>query len=206
VSDESGTYTSDAGDEGNDYVLIPTSLMTLAKEKTATVTSGSRTVQSVENADSDGNVQTFDPDNPQAFDPRDPYLKVNLDAPIQAGNTITLDWTARVTPQADYSPTGVFVARPVADTSYASGNGPFTIDLRGVASSQETQDPVQYSVSSGDSSVVTATVNSYEDPNGNQVPWELELTEQSTGTATITVDAEIPGVGTAQTTFEVTVE
>ncbi len=206
VSDESGTYTSDAGDEGNDYVLIPTSLMTLAKEKTATVTSGSRTVQSVENADSDGNVQTFDPDNPQAFDPRDPYLKVNLDAPIQAGNTITLDWTARVTPKADYSPTGVFVARPVADTSYASGNGPFTIDLRGVASSQETQDPVQYSVSSGDSSVLTATVNSYEDPNGNQVPWELELTEQSTGTATITVDAEIPGVGTAQTTFEVTVE
>jgi hypothetical protein len=206
VSDASGSYTSDASDEGNDYVLIPTSLMSLAQETDVTVTSGNRSVQSVENADSGGNVQTWDPDNPQAFDPRDPYLRVNLDAPIQSGNTITLDWTARVTPTADYQTTGVHIARPVANQSYTSGNGPFVLDLRGVAFSQETDAPIQYSASSGNTSVVTASVNSYEDPNGNQVPWELELTEQSAGTATITVDAEISGVGTAQMTFEVTVE
>jgi hypothetical protein len=206
VSDASGSYTSDASDEGNDYVLIPTSLMSLAQERTATVTSGNRSVQSVENADANGNVQTWDPSNPTAFDPRDPYLRVNLDAAIQAGNTITIDWTAKVTPTEDYQTTGVHVARPVANQSYTSGSGPFTIDLRGVAFSQETDAPIQYSVSSGNTSVVTATVNSYEDPNGNQIPWELELTEQSAGTATITVDAEIPDVGTAQTTFEVTVE
>jgi hypothetical protein len=206
VSDASGSYTSDASDEGNDYVLIPTSLMSLAQERTATVTSGNRSVQSVENADANGNVQTWDPSNPTAFDPRDPYLRVNLDAAIQAGNTITIDWTAKVTPTEDYQTTGVHVARPVANQSYTSGSGPFTIDLRGVAFSQETDAPIQYSVSSGNTSVVTATVNSYEDPNGNQIPWELELTEQSAGTATITVTGEIPGVGTAQASFDVEIQ
>jgi hypothetical protein len=206
VSDASGTYTSGTGDEGNSYVLIPTSLMSLAQETDATVTSGNRTVQSVENVDANGNVLTWDPSNPQAFDPRDPYLRVNLDGPIQSGNTITIDWTARVTPTADYQPTGVFVARPVANQSYTSGNGPFTIDLRGVASSQETQDPVRYSASSSDASVVTTSVNSYQDTDDNQIPWELELTRQGTGTATITVTATIDGVGTATDTFEVTIE
>ena len=206
VSDASGTYTSDGGDEGSDYVLIPTNLMSLAQEMSATVTSGPRTVQSVENADANGNVQTWDPNNPEAFDPRDPYLRVNLDGPIQSGTTITIDWTTRVTPTADYQPTGVFVARPVANQSYTSGNGPFTIDLRGVASSQETQDPVRYSASSSDASVVTTSVNSYQDTDDNLIPWELELTEQGTGTATITVTATIDGVGTATDTFKVTIE
>jgi hypothetical protein len=36
--------------------------------------------------------------------------------------------------------------------------------------------------------------------------YTLELTEQSAGTATITVTGEISGVGTATTTFEVTVK
>jgi hypothetical protein len=204
VSDESGSYTSDADDEGNDFVLIPTSLLSRAQERTATVTSGSRTVQSVEVANADGTLRGWDPDTPT--DQREPYLKVNLDGAIQAGNTIAVDWTAKVTPTEDYQTTGLFIARPVANKTYASGNGPFTVDLRGVAASQETQDPIQYSASSGDTSVMTASVNSYTDPNENQIPWELELTEQGTGTATITVDAEIPGVGTATTTFEVTVE
>jgi hypothetical protein len=206
VSDESGTYTSGASDEGNDYVLIPTSLMTLAQERTATVTTGSRTVQSVENADSNGNVLTFDPNNPQAFDPRDPYLRVNLDAPLGAGETVAVDWTARVTPLADYQTTGVFIARPVADQTYATGAGPWTLDLRGVAASQESKEPIQYTATSSNISVVTATVNSYENTDDNLIPWELELTEQGTGTATITIDADIPGVGTETTTFEVTVE
>jgi hypothetical protein len=205
-SDESGTYTSTASDEGNNYVLIPTSLMTLSQETDVTVTSGSRTVQSVENADSGGNVLTFDPANPQAFDPRDPYLRVNLDAPIQSGSTITLDWTARVTPTEDYQTTGVFIARPVANKTYASGGGPFTVDLRGVAASQETQDPVQYSASSDDTSVVTANVNEILSSTRTNVPWELELTEQGTGTATVTVNATINGIGTATDTFEVTVK
>jgi hypothetical protein len=205
-SDSTGSYTSDASDEGNSYVLIPTSLMSLGQELSATVTSGNRTVQDVENADSNGNVLTFDPNNPQAFDPRDPYLKVNLDSAIQTGETITVDWTARVTPTADYQPTGIFDANRLQNKTFTSGNGPFTVDLRGAVLSQETQDPPEYSASSGNSSVVTATVNSYEDPNFNQIPWELELTEQGTGTATITVTAEIPAISdSVQTTFDVTI-
>jgi hypothetical protein len=206
VSDATGTYTSTASDEGNDYVLVPTRLMSLAQEKTATVTSGNRTVQSVENADANGNILTWDPNNPQAFDPRDPYLRINLDGPIQSGNTITVDWTARVTPQADYQPTGLFVARPEAGKTYKSGGGPFTVDLRGLMASQETQAPIQYSASSDDTSVVMATVNSYQNTDDTQIPWELELTEQGTGTATITVTGTIDGVGTKTDTFEVAVE
>jgi hypothetical protein len=206
VSDESGSYTSTTSDEGNAYVLIPTDLMSLAQAKSAAVTGGSRTVTSVENANASGTVQTWDPSNPQAFDPRDPYLKVNLDSAIQTGETITVDWTARVTPTADYQPTGVFVARSISDTSYTSGNGPFTVDLRGVAASQETQDPIKYSASSGDPSVAGATVNSTLSASRTEVPWELQLREQGTGTATITVTATIDGVGTATDTFEVTIE
>ncbi|WP_103027251.1 hypothetical protein [Salinibacter altiplanensis] len=206
VSDGSGTYTSDAGDEGNDFVLIPTGLMSLAQERSATVTSGNSSVTSVDNADSNGNVLTWDPDNPEAFDPRDPYLKVNLVQSIGNGETIDVDWTAKVTPTEDYQTTGLFIARPVGNKIYTSGDGPFTVDLRGVAATQETQDAIRYSVSSDDTSVVTATVNSYEDPFGNVIPWELELTEQGTGTATVTVTGSIDGVGSTTDTFEVSIE
>jgi hypothetical protein len=206
VSDATGTYTSEASDEGNDYVLIPTSLMSLAQETDVSVTSGNRSVTSVQNADSEGTVLTWDPDNPQDFDPRDPYLKVTLDGPIQSGETITLDWTARVTPLSDYQATGLFVARPVENKSVALGNGPLTVDLRGTMASQESKNPIEYTASSGNASIVSATVNAVTGPSGNAVGWKLELTEQSTGTATITVTGEISGVGTAQTTFEVTVE
>jgi hypothetical protein len=206
VSDEMGTYTSDASDEGNDYVLISAGLLSLAQEKTATVTSGNRSVTSVENADANGNILTFDEENPKAFDPRDQYLKVNLDSAIQSGNTITLDWTARVTPLEDYQTTGVFTTRPLSDQSYASGTGPFTIDLRGVAASQESKVPITYTASSSNTSVATVNVNSYEDPDGNQIPWELELIEEGTGTATITVTGSIDGVGTTTDTFEISVE
>jgi hypothetical protein len=131
-------------------------------------------------------------------DLRDPYLRVNLDGTIQANETIEVEYSAYVTPPDDYQTTGLFVSRPVYDKSYTSGNGPFTVDLRGVAVSQESRDKVVYTASSGDPSVVTASVQSDD--------YTLELTEQGTGIATITVDAEIPGVGTATTTFEVTVE
>lgn len=206
VSDASGTYTSDANDEGNDYVLIPTDLMSLAQETEVSVTSGNRSVTSVENADANGNVQTFDPETPQAFDPRDPYLRVNLDSAIQTGNTIELEWTARVTPLNDYETTGLFVARPVPDQSYASGAGSWTLDLRGVAASQGSKAPIEYTASSGDTGVVSATVTSAIGPDGNEHSYTLELTEQGTGTATVTVTGSIDGVGTTTDTFEVSIE
>jgi len=192
VSDKVGqTYTSDATDEGNSFVLIETRLLAHAHAKSATVTSGAPSVTSVEVANEDGTTRT---DKRQ----QNPYLKVNLDQSIGAGNTIEVEWTARVTPTDQYSTTGLFVARAVSDKSYTSGNGPFTYDLRGVASTQESREKIVYTASSDDTSVVAANVQSDD--------YMLELTEQSAGTATVTVTGEIPGVGTAAMTFEVTVE
>lgn len=194
VSDETGTYTSDASDEGNNYVLIPTSLFTYPFETTATVKSGTPSIKSVEVANSDGSTRS----PAKSSEQRDPYVRVNLDQSIGTGNTITVDWTARVTPLDRFSATGLFVARKVADQSYTSGNGPFTVELRGVASSLESDNKIVYTASSGDTSVVTADVQADD--------YTLKLTEQSTGTATITVTGEIGEVGTTTTTFEVTVE
>jgi hypothetical protein len=199
TSDASGTYTSTTTDEGSDFVLIPTSLMTRPGETSATVTSGNRTVQSVEIANSDGTLRSDD-----NTDEEDPYLKVTLDAAIQSGGTIDVDWAVRVTPLDEYRTTGLFVARPVPDKTFSGGSGPFTVDLRGVASSQETKAHEQpkryitYSATSSDTGVVTASVQE----NG----YTLELTDQSAGTATITVTGSIDGVGTTTDTFEVTVE
>ena len=195
-SEQSGTYTSDGGDEGNDYVLIPTDLLSYAWGRTATVTSGERSVQSIEVTDSNGNPRTTDIG--KWTKQTEPYMKVNLDAAIQTGNTIDVDWTARVTRKEDYKTTGLFVARPVSDKTYTSGKGPFTIDLRGVASSQESRDKIVYTASSGDTSVVTAGVQGDD--------YTLELTEQGTGTATITVTSEVEDVGTETITFEVAVD
>lgn len=193
VSDETGTYTSGASDEGNDFVLIPTSLLTYAFETGATVTSPSDiAVSSVEVANGDGTLRSV-----SDSDQQDPYLKVNLDRTINAGETISVDWTARVTPLGDFTTTGVFTARPPFDESFTSGSGPWTVDLRGVAASMESEEKIVYTASSGDTSVVTASVQGDD--------YTLELTEAGTGTATITVTGEIPGVGTTSTTFEVTV-
>jgi hypothetical protein len=195
------TYTSDASDEGNDYVLIPTSLMSYPRAKSATVTSGVRSVSSVE-------VSSGDPVPP--FDrnerPMNPTLRVNLDAPIQAGNTITVEYTARVTPLEDYRTTGLFVAREVTDKVYASGNGPWQIDLRGVAASQESKEPIEYSSTSSNTSVVTTSMQTTTGTDGNDHTYLLDLTEQGTGTATVTVTGSIDGVGTTTDTFEVSIE
>jgi len=193
TSDASGTYTSDPDDEGNNHVLIPTNLVTRAWERSATVASGNRTVQSVEIANSDGTIRADD-----NKDEEDPYLKVNLDEAIQSGNTIEVDWAARVTPLDDFSTTGLFVSRPVPDKDYASGDGPWQIDLRGVAASQESREKIVYTASSDDTSVLSA--NMQEDD------YTLELTGQGTGTTTVMVTGSINGVGTAIDTFEVTVE
>jgi hypothetical protein len=188
VSDEMGTYTSDASDEGGSTLLIPTSLMSNPGEISATVTSGTPSVQSVQAVNG----------------PVDPDLEVTLDQDISTGSTIDVDWTARVTPLDEYRTTGLFVARPVPNKSYTSGDGPFRVDLRGVASTQETkahEQPKQYitySATSSDTGVVTASVRG----DG----YTLELTDQSAGTATITVTGAIDGVGTTTDTFEVTVE
>ncbi|WP_263831207.1 hypothetical protein [Salinibacter sp.] len=211
VSDsENNTFTSGSPSEGRDYVLISTSLLSRPREVDLTLASGSPNVSSItgwEVANSDG---TLRPDDTRLE--HDPYLKVNLDGTIQAGESVTIDWTARVTPKSEYTTTGLFISRPVLDYTSSGGNdplqsggGPWQIDLRGVAASQETWTPATYSATSSDTGVVTANV--LEKKHRDLFyDWELELTEQGTGTATITVDAEIPGVGTAQTTFEVTVE
>jgi hypothetical protein len=193
TSEASGTYTSNTGDEGNDFVLIETSLISRAWDRDATVTSGAPTVQSVKIANSDGTLRADDDIREE-----DPYLKVNLDQAIGTGETIDVDWTARVTPLDDYQTTGLFVSRPVADMTLTAGNGPWTEDLRGVAASQESREKIIYTASSNDTSVVTASVNADD--------FTLELTEQGTGTATITVTGTIDGVGTTTDTFQVTVE
>jgi hypothetical protein len=97
-----------------------------------------------------------------------------------------------------YSTKGLFVAREIANKSYTSGNGPFTLDLRGTATSQESGEKITYTASSGNTSVVSASVQA----DG----YTLELTEQGTGTATITVTGEIEGVGSTTGTFEVTIQ
>jgi hypothetical protein len=118
---------------------------------------------------------------------------------------VAIDWTARVTPLDQYSTTGLFISRPVPNKTYTSGNGPFTIDLRGVAATQETWEPAEYTATSGNTSVVTATVTETKHRD-KQRAYTLELTEQGTGTATITVTGEIPAISdSVQTTFDVTI-
>jgi hypothetical protein len=220
VSDSVGnTFTSSTSDEGNDFALIPTSLLGRPFEINTTLTSspsGISSITSVEVANSDGSLR---PDS----DPleHDPYLKVNLDGTIGTGETVTIDWGARVTPLSQYSTTGLFISRPVIDRTsgddpsapaggekdpLTSGKGPWQIDLRGVAATQETWEPPEYTASSGDTSVVTATVTERKHRD-KQRAYTLELTEQGTGTATITVTASNADLNdTVQTTFEVTVE
>ncbi len=203
VSDETGTFTSDASDEGNDHVLIPTNLLYRAWGRSATLVNGPSglSITGVEVANGDGTLRG----TARGVGQREPYLKVNFDSTIGSGEPVEIDWEAHVTPLDEYQTTGVFVSRPVYDRisgshkgTLTSGGGPFSFDLRGVVVSQESKDVVSYSASSGDPSIVTANVN----PDG----YTLELTEQGTGTATITVTGEIPGIGTATDTFEVTVE
>jgi hypothetical protein len=191
VSDAVGqSYSATATDETNGYALIPTSLLSRPAETSVTA-SAEYNVTSVEIANSDGTLRSDDD-----LREEDPYLKVSVDGSITQGDSFT--WTARVTPLDDFQTTGLFVSRPVADKSLTSGNGPWTEDLRGVAASQESRDKIIYTASSGDTSVATASVQ------GDDVT--LKIMGQGIGTATITVDAEIPGVGTTTDTFEVTIE
>jgi hypothetical protein len=203
TSEEGGTFTSSASDEGNDFVLIPTSLLSRVYEADLSLTSSPSGISSITGwdvANSDGTLRSDD-----ANYEHDPYLKVSLDGTIGTEETVSIDYTARVTPLGKYSPTGVFTTRPPNNHTYTSGSGPWTLDLRGVAASQETWTPPAYSASSSDAGVVTANVTA-TNHRGTDRYWTLELTEQGTGTATVTVDASISGVGTATTTFEVTVE
>jgi hypothetical protein len=211
VSDsENNTFTSGSPSEGQDYILISTSLLSRPRGINTTLTDSGPNVSSitgVEIANSDGSLRGYD--EPYQHDP---YLKVNLDGTIGSGESVTIDWTARVTPLSEYSTTGLFQARPVHDRTssgaedpLSSGNGPWTVDLRGTMATQETWTPPEYTATSGNTGVVTATVTETKHRD-KQRAYTLELTEQSAGTATITVTGEIPGVGTAQTTFEVTVE
>lgn len=201
TSEDSGTLTSDANDEGNDYVLIPTNLFTYAFETEAEIISGPSglQVEGVDVADDDGTLR--DPTDPTGQ--TEPYLRVNLSQTIGSGETVTIDWDARVTPLGELSRTGVFIPRPFYerpffDTTFNVGDSTKTIDLRGVAASLESEEPIDYTAVSDDTSVVQASVQA----DG----YTLELDFQGTGTATITVTGEIPGVGSAEDTFGVTVE
>ncbi len=183
-------YSATSTDETNGYALIPTSLLSRPGETSVTATAGYN-VTGVQIANSDGTVRADD-----NTDEENPYLKVSVDGTITQGDSFT--WTARVTPLGAYKTTGLFLSRPEANKSYTSGNGPFTVDLRGVAACQETRDKITYTASSGSTGVVTASVSA----DG----YTLTLTEQGTGTATVTVTGTINGVGTTTDTFEISVE
>lgn len=195
------TFTSSVSDEGNDFVMIPTNLLSFPEEHSTTLTSspaGISSITSVEVVDSNGNARSDPQFETGGVRQRDPYLRVNLDGTIGAGETVTIDWTARVTPLEDYRTTGLFVSRPVFDKTYAISNGPQTVDLRGVAVSQESKEVITYTASSNNPDVATVSV----DDDG----YTLTVAPQSTGTTTISVTGKIEGVGTATDTFEVSVE
>jgi len=201
-SDNSGTFTTDASHEGQDYVDIDPNLLSHPWARSATVTSGNRSVTGVDAIDQNGNIVN-DPSWDQRENLQKHDIRVQLDQSIASGETLDIDWTARVTPKENYTTTGLFAARDpdqtgAVKTDFASGNGPYALDLRGIVGTQESWEPIVYSAASEDTSVVTANVQSDD--------YTLELTEQGTGTATITVTGEISGVGTATTTFEVTVK
>jgi hypothetical protein len=193
TSEDTGEFFSTASDEGNDYVLIPTNLISYAFETEVELTSGPSglNITSVEVANSDGSLRSKTSPSGQW----EPYLRVNLDGQIGTGETVTFDWTARVTPLSEFALTGLFIPRPIEDQTLAE---PTTIDLRGVAASAESDEMIIYTASSSDESVVTATIQAND--------YMLDLSPQGSGTATITMTGEIPGVGTASDTFEVTVE
>lgn len=201
-SDNSGTFTTDASHEGQDYVDIDPNLLSHPWARSATVTSGNRSVTGVDAIDQNGNIVN-DPSWDQRENLQKHDIRVQLDQSIASGETLDIDWTARVTPKENYTTTGLFAARDpdqtgAVKTDFTSGNGPYAVDLRGIVGTQESWEPVVYSAASEDTSVVTANVQSDD--------YTLELTEQGTGTATITVTGEISGVGTATTTFEVTLK
>ncbi|WP_263821138.1 hypothetical protein [Salinibacter sp.] len=203
TSEDSGTFTSGASDEGNDHVLIPTNLLSYAWETEMTLVSSPSDISSITGVDVANSDGTLRPNDDPTVKQTEPYLKVTFDGTIGSGETVEVDWIARITPLSEYQTTGLFIPRPPSEMdhipqSFTSGNGPFTIDLRGTAASQESDEKIVYTASSGDTSVVTANVQSND--------YTLELTEQSAGTATITVTGEITGVGTAETTFTVNVE
>ena len=197
-SDQSGTFTSDSGNEGNDYIDISTALLSNIAEAEATISSGPTGIGVV--------------DTEQQGGPLDPTLRVNLSGNIPSGETVTVDWAARVTPLADYARTGVFISRLLNDRTISTTE---EIDLRGVGASHEDRTAVEYTAASSDPAIVEANilphVTGYDGEDQSQtISWSydtrLEIVPQSPGTATITVTAYIDDVGTAQTTFEVTVE
>lgn len=198
-SDQSGVFVSGESDEGNSFVDIPTSLLSNIAEHELTLTDAPTGV-SIESSE-------------QVSTPPNPTLRVNLSGAIQTGETVTIAWEARVTPLADYSPTGVFITRPLDDITI---NAIEEVDLRSVAASHEDRTVVEYTATSSDESVVQVQMlprnHNYDHDMENTQHIELnydtrlELNPQSPGTATIAVTAYINGVGMAQTTFEVTVE
>ncbi len=192
------TFTSDEDDEGNDYVLIPTDLMSRPGQINVRLVSSPPGIDSIRNvqvANADGNLRA---PVPTRLDQHDPYLKVILDDELGSGEAITIDWTARVTPLNEYRTKGLFVSRPLRDTSLTSSSTPVTFDLRGVVANQADLGPITYSASSADGGVVAANIG--EDG------YTLELNKIGAGTSTVTVTAQQDGFGTIQTRFQVFVE
>lgn len=195
VSDNNGIFTSEAADEGNDYVLIPTNLISRFWEHEVTLDSAptGMSVTSVEVANSDGSLRA---DNNEYQ--HEPYIRVNLSQAIGAGEQVTVDWAVRVTALDEYQTTGLFIARPVPEQTLTLSEGSVDIDLRGVASSQEAQEVITYTATSTDGSVVQAEVGS----DG----YTLTLTPQGSGSTSIVIGGDMPGLGTAEQTLSVTVE
>ena len=198
-SDRTGTFASTSSDEGQDYVLIETNLLSYANETEAVITSGpgDLTVESVQIANADGSIRDQLMPDGDTYEHRDPYLRVNLSRALAAGEALTLDWAARCTPLDMFSPTGVFKARIVDDVTISDGT-PLTIDLLGTMASMESSDVIAYSATSGDEAIVTVSMDEHER--------FLTLTPQGPGTTTVTVTGGISGIGTATEEVQVVVE
>jgi hypothetical protein len=189
VSDASGTFTTTKSEEGQKHVLVETNLMSRPWERMANTSSDSPEVTSIQVANEDGSVRSDDNRSES-----DPYLKVQLSRAIRDGETVTIDWEARVTPLEDYQTTGLFVARELPEKQYKLDDGPYQIDLRGVASSQVSRKRIQYSVSGG-GDAVNASVQ--------QDGYTLDIEPSKTGRTQLSVTARLEGVGRAKEVFTV---
>ena len=198
-SDRTGTFASTSSDEGQDYVLIETNLLSYANETEAIITSGpgDLTVESIQIANADGSIRDQLMPDGDTYEHRDPYLRVNLPRALAAGETLTLDWAARCTPLDMFSPTGVFKARTVDDVTISDGS-PVTVDLLATMASMESSDVIAYSATSGDDAIVTVSMDEHER--------FLTLTPQGPGATTVTVTGGISGIGTATEEVQVVVE
>ncbi|MFN3598019.1 MAG: hypothetical protein ACK41D_12215 [Rubricoccaceae bacterium] len=91
TSEDAGIFTTTAAHVGQSFVVLPTNLFWAPYDlSSVSVTDSHQLTQSVEVTNAAG--------NPLGDDKRQPFLRVNLSRPIQAGETVTFTYTAAVRP------------------------------------------------------------------------------------------------------------